>query len=174
MNTSPKQVAVLLLSSRPWMVSSGKTKKYSVNKTCQSKCMHVQVIANVAVFPSCTPLGLLGTSYMMRTHTHTHARTHAYTHTHIDMYIGKQGGERGMQVGSMNEESQARVAISYNIIFILHQPGNSAGSPLLSQYQTHGCPGSSSQQPTSVGILGERGHMQFSSMGFFVLFFDIF
>ena len=83
------------------------------------------------------------------------------------IFILHQPGNSVIQVGSMNEESQG-VAISYNIIFILHQPGNSAGSPLLSQYQTHGCPGSSSQQPTSVGTLGERGHMQFSSI--FVLF----
>ena len=100
------------------MVSSGKTKKYSFNKTCQTKCMHAQVIANVAVFPSCTPLGLLSSSYIYdaharaHTHTHTHTRTRMYTHTHINMYIGKQGGERGMQVGSMNEESQVRVAIT--------------------------------------------------------------
>ena len=40
------------------------------------------------------------------THTVTHPPTHIYIYIDIDMYIGKQGGERGMQVGSMNEESQ--------------------------------------------------------------------
>ena len=167
MNTSPRQVAVLLLSSRPWMVSSGKTKKCSFNKTCQSKCMHAQVIANVAVFPRCTPLGLLSTSYIWcartRTHTHTHTHNHACTHTHIDIYVHWEAGWGARDAG-WKYEWRVTSQSCYNIIFILHQPGNSAGSPQLSQYQTHGCPGSSSQQPTSVGTLGERGHMQFSSM----------
>ena len=52
----------------------------------------------------------------MHIHTHTHTVTHPPTHIYIyidiDMYIGKQGGERGMQVVSMNEESQVRVAIT--------------------------------------------------------------
>ena len=40
--------------------------------------------------------------------------------------LGERGGERGKQVGSMNEESLVRGCNN----FYLHQPGDRIGSPL--------------------------------------------
>ena len=62
-------------------------------------------------------------------------------------------GSKGKQVGSMNEEPQARGC--YNFYLYTNQPGNSVGSPLWWKHEHR--PHQQTRQPASAGTRGGKG-----------------